>query len=442
VSSAASPQIFVPLTIDAARENRGNRVMRVVGRLRPGVSIEQARDDMRAIAAAIGSEFPATNTGWSVRVDSVYDSMVDEGVRPSLLALLGAVALVMLIACANVSNLVLAKAIGRQRELALRTALGAEPRRLVGQLLTESICLAAVSGVIGVAISVVAVEALRSWLPPAMPRINEVRVDIRWSSVSVSSCRSSAGFSLEPFRDTSQSRRAAARADRVRPWSGWWFVARTASDDGRGTVALATTLLAGSVLLLESFVRLQQVPLGFAPGGVLTGRVGLPRAAYPEPPRVRDFYERLLQSLEANARRSVSGYCHSAPFASGVRRAPSSASGRLAPQCHRSVSPSTSSANAIFRRCRSRSSSDASFDERDVAGSPSVVIINQAAARQLWPRGDAIGQQLEIDGRCTMSSVSPATSAATTCVERPAADSSASRPRRSISRRHSFHSPR
>ena len=177
VSSAASPQIFVPLAIDAARENRGNRVMRVVGRLCPGVSIGQARDDMRGIAAAISSEFPATNTGWSVRVDSVYDSMLDEGVRPSLLALLGAVALVMLIACANVSNLVIAKAIGRQRELALRTALGAEPRRLVGQLLTESICLAAVSGVIGVAISVLAVEALRSWLPPAMPRIDEVRVD-------------------------------------------------------------------------------------------------------------------------------------------------------------------------------------------------------------------------------------------------------------------------
>src|SRR5688572_12939962 len=178
VSSLASPQIFVPLTIDAARENRGNRVMRVVGRLGPGVSIEQARDDMRTIAAAIGNEFPASNKGWSVRVDSVYDTMLDEGVRPSLLALLGAVALVMLIACANVSNLVLAKAIGRQRELALRTALGAEPGRLFRQLFAENLCLAAVSGVIGIWISLVTVEAMRSLLPPAMPRITEVRVDM------------------------------------------------------------------------------------------------------------------------------------------------------------------------------------------------------------------------------------------------------------------------
>ncbi|HKH71898.1 MAG TPA: ABC transporter permease, partial [Vicinamibacterales bacterium] len=283
VSSAASPQIFVPLTIDRARENRGNRVMRVVGRLRPGVSIEQARDDMRGIAAAISSEFPATNTGWSVRVDSVYDSMLDQGVRPSLLALLGAVALVMLIACANVSNLVLAKAIGRQRELALRTALGAEPRRLVGQLLTESICLAAVSGVIGVAISFFAVETLRSWLPPAMPRINEVRVDTAVLGFGLLvSLLSGILFGTLP----------AIRVSRVAPL-------QALTGPGRGVtggssrvlrqamvaaqVALATTLLAGSVLLLESFVRLQQVPLGFTPGGVLTGRVSLPRAAYPEP---------------------------------------------------------------------------------------------------------------------------------------------------------------
>src|SRR5688572_9360058 len=320
VSSAISPQIFVPLTIDAARENRGNRVMRVVGRLRPGVSIEQARDDMRGIAAAISSEFPATNTGWSVRVDSVYDSMLDQGVRPSLLALLGAVALVMLIACANVSNLVLAKAIGRQRELALRTALGADPRRLVGQLLTESLCLAAVSGLIGVAISVLAVEALRSWLPPAMPRINDVRVDtvvlgfgLLVSLLSGILCGTLPAMRVsrvDPLQALTGSGRAVT--------GGSSRVLRQAMVAAQ--VALATTLLTGSVLLLESFVRLQQVPLGFAPGGVVTGRVGLPRSAYPEPPRVRDFYERLLQSLEANADVESAAVATSAPFASGVRR--------------------------------------------------------------------------------------------------------------------------
>jgi putative ABC transport system permease protein len=399
VSSAASPQIFVPLTIDAARENRGNRVMRVVGRLRPGVSIEQARDDMRGIAAAISSEFPTTNTGWSVRVDSVYDSMLDEGVRPSLLALLGAVALVMLIACANISNLVLAKAIGRQRELALRTALGAEPRRLVGQLLTESICLAAVSGVIGVAISVVAVESLRSWLPPAMPRINEVRVDtvVLGFGLLVSLLSGILFGTLPAIR--------VSRVDPLHALTGSGHAVTGGSSRVlhqamvAAQVALATTLLAGSVLLLESFVRLQQVPLGFAPGGVLTGRVSLPRAAYPEPPRVRDFYERLLQSLVANADVQSAAVATSAPFASGVRRGAvvgerttSSSVSSLSVAEH-IVSENyfqTLSIPIVFGRV---------FDERDVAGSPPVVVINQATARQLWPRGDAIGQQLEIDGR-------------------------------------------
>ena len=399
VSSAASPQIFVPLTIDAARENRGNRVMRVVGRLRPGVSIEQARDDMRGIAAAISSEFPATNTGWSVRVDSVYDSMLDEGVRPSLLALLGAVALVMLIACANVSNLVLAKAIGRQRELALRTALGAEPRRLVGQMLTESICLAAVSGVIGVAISVFAVEALRSWLPPAMPRINEVRVDtvVLAFGLLVSLLSGILFGTLPAMRVSRVDPLHALRGSGRGVAGGSSCVLRQSMVTAQ--VALATTLLAGSVLLLESFVRLQQVPLGFAPGGVLTGRVGLPRPAYSEPPRVRDFYERLLQSLEANADVQSVAVATSAPFASGVRRG-----AVVGERTTASAVSSLSVAEHIVSEGYFQTLSipillGRVFDERDVAGSPSVVVINQATTRQLWPRGDAIGQQLEIDGR-------------------------------------------
>ena len=399
VSSVASPQIFVPLTIDAARENRGNRVMRVVGRLRPGVSIEQTRDEMRGIAAALGSEFPVSNSGWSVRVDSVYDSMLDQGVRPALLALLGAVVLVMLIACANVSNLVLAKAIGRQRELALRTALGADPGRLVRQLVGESLCLAAVSGVIGVAISVLAVEVLRSWLPPAMPRIDEVRVDMVVLGFGlVVSLVSGILFGTLP----------AIRVSRMDPLQALTSAARGVTTGSSralrqtmvaAQVALATTLLVGTVLLLQSFIGLQQVPLGFEPGGVLTARVGLPRAAYPAPLRIRDFYQRLLLSLDANAEIQSAAVATSAPFTSGVRR--SAAVGERTTAANVS---SVSVAEHIVSESYFRTLSipiliGRAFDERDAAASPSVVIVNQAAARQLWPRGNAVGQQIEIDGR-------------------------------------------
>ena len=304
----------------------------------------------------------------------------------------------MLIACANVSNLVLAKAIGRQRELALRTALGAEPRRLVGQLLTESILLAFVSGVIGVAISVLAVEALRSWLPPSMPRINEVRVDtVVLGFGLLVSLLSGILFGTLPAIRVSRVDPLQALTGSGRGVTGGSSRVRQAMVAAQ--VALATTLLAGSVLLLESFVRLQQVPLGFAPGGVLTGRVGLPRAAYPEPARARDFYERLLQSLVANADVQSAAVATSAPFASGVRRG-----AVVGKRTTASAVSSLSVAEHIVSEGYFQTLSipillGRVFDERDVAGAPSVVVINQATARQLWPRGDAIGQQLEIDGR-------------------------------------------
>lgn len=177
ISSAGDPQIFLPLAIDPARENRGNHVLRVVGRLRAGVTLEQAGNEMRAIAAALEQEFPASNQGWSVRLDPIADSMFAPQVRPSLFVSLAAVATVFLIACANVANLFLARGLSRKRELAIRAALGASPARVVRQLLTESLCLAGIGGVCGLTAAVLAVQALRTWLPPTLPRVDEIRVD-------------------------------------------------------------------------------------------------------------------------------------------------------------------------------------------------------------------------------------------------------------------------
>ena len=151
--------------------------MRVVGRLRPGVSLDRARDEMRRIAAAMEQEFPATNKDWGVRLETLYDTMLDERVRPSLLVLLAAVGMVLLIACANVANMLLARGISRQRELALRTALGAGRSRLVRQLVTESVSLAVVSGTCGLLLAVFAVQTLRAMLPPTLTRIDEIDVD-------------------------------------------------------------------------------------------------------------------------------------------------------------------------------------------------------------------------------------------------------------------------
>jgi predicted permease len=400
ISAVARPQIFVPLTIEPARESRGNRVMRVVGRLGPGVTIEQARQELGVITAAMEAEFPASNRGWGARIDYVHDSMLEEGVRPSLLLLLGAATVVMLIACANVSNLVLAKAIGRQRELALRTALGAGPRQLAAQVLTESVCFAVVSGLVGVWVSFVAVEGLRSLLPPTMARVDEVRVDrIVLSFGLLVSLLSGMLFGLLPAIRVS-------RIDLVNALTrhGGGLAARLPHSRLRqgmvtAQVALATMLLVGAVLLLQSFVRLQTVPLGFDPNGVLTARVGLPRSAYADAPRVAVFYDQLLHSIGANPDVQAAAVASSAPFAAGVRRG--------IPLSNTSTAvtmPSITAAEHIvsdnyFRTLGIPILGGRPFTDRDREGSAPVVIVSQSAARQLWPGATAVGQQVEIDRR-------------------------------------------
>jgi putative ABC transport system permease protein len=274
---------------------------------------------MRAIASALEREFPRSNTGWGVRLERIDDSMIDRGVRPSLLALLGAVGMLLLIACANVSNLVLASGIGRQRELALRAALGAEPRRLLRQLLIESLCLAVVGGMIGIGVSVMTVESLRSLLPPTLPRIAEVRVDIvvlgfgllisLGSGILLGILPAMRVSRVNPLEVLTQGGRGLAGRSRYAMRQGLVVV----------QVALATTLLLGAALLLQSFVRLHSVPLGFDPQGVLTARVNLPRTEYPDAPRISQFYQRLLQSIDAHGDVSAVAVGSSVPFTPGVR---------------------------------------------------------------------------------------------------------------------------
>ena len=286
-SAGGSPQVFLPLTIDPARENRGNHVIRVVGRLRPGVSMDRARDEMRRIAAAMEQEFPATNKGWSVRLRSLYDSMLDERVRPSLLVLLAAVGMVLLIACANVANVLLARGISRQREFALRSALGAGRSRLVRQLVTESVCLAVVSGACGLLLAVLAVQrpAGDAAADGAADRRHQDRCD--GARRSACSCRSRAASSWGWCRPcarraslwlphSSSKARGGRRSHRARCVRHGIVVAQ---------MALATMLLVGAALLLQSFVRLQQVRLGFEPDGVITARISLPGATYPDAAR-------------------------------------------------------------------------------------------------------------------------------------------------------------
>jgi putative ABC transport system permease protein len=397
ISSAGAPQIFVPLTIDRTRETRGNHTWRVVGRLRPGVSIEQARDEMRRIAAGMEHEFPDTNQGWGVRLQPVSEAMLDAGVRPSLFVLLAAVAAVLLIGCANVANLLLARGVSRRRELALRAALGASPGRLVRQLLTESVCLATVSGACGLLVAVLALSALRTGIPSTLPRIDEIRIDGAVVAFGLLvSTFSGIFFGVLPARRATRIDLLPALSE-----SGKGLFSQSHPALRQGLVVaqmgLATTLLIVAALFIQSFVRLQHVTMGFDAAGVMTARISLPAAKYPDALRISAFYDQLRQSLGDRPDVQAVGIGTSAPFTPGVRatanvREPGSVAVLPQPVGHIVGA-------GYFHAIGAPLLAGRFFGEQDRLGAPLVAIVSQSVARQFWPDRTPIGQRLERGGQ-------------------------------------------
>jgi putative ABC transport system permease protein len=399
LTSTAAPQVFVPFIIDPARENRGNHTVRVVGRLRASVSIEQAHDEMQRIAAALAQEFPATNQGWGVQIDRIANTMFDQRVRPALLTLLAAVALVLLIACANVASVILARNLIRQHELALRSALGAGRSRLIRQLTTEGACIAVVSGVAGLLLAALAVRALKVMLPPSLPRIDEIAVDAPVVAAGLFAAMASGlVVGLFPAWRASRAVLAPELAQQGRGIAG-----RSRMYARQGLVvaqtALATMLLVGAALLLQSFTRLQEVHLGFETDGVITARVNLPRT-YATPVQTLAYWQRLLESLDGRGGVQSAAIGTSAPFTPGVR-----AGGRVRDRRSASASPDGSIAAiehvvsaTYFRTLAIPLLAGRTFGLEDTLESPRVAIVSESIVRALWPGANPIGQTIEWNG--------------------------------------------
>ena len=400
IGAAGAGQIFVPMTMDTA-QNRGNHTLRVVGRLRHQVSLDQARDDMRRLATSMEDEFPATNRNWSVWIERPQYSMFDPRVRTSLLVLLGAVGGVLLIACANVANLVLARATGRQRELALRAALGARPARLARQLLTENISLAVISGACGLTVAGLSMEALRTLIPATIPRVDEIRLDgtvLFFGLFITTACGVFFGMvpALRGARANLLPGLTPNGKGAIGPSHQRWRHGLVVAQTG-----LATMLVVVAALLLQSLVRLQQVPLGFEPGGVLTARVSTPQARYPNGPAMLEFQRRLLGSIETLPSVQGVGFMTSAPFAPGVRRTATVEDRAMA---GRSLEARTSALEQVvspglFRALGVPLLAGRVFGAQDRAGSPLVAIVSESLARRLWTNADGVGRVLEFDGR-------------------------------------------
>ena len=387
----ANNDMLAPLAPDPAR-NRGDHRLAVFGRVAAGRSIDRARTELAALAVRLGQQFPESNKGWGIVVNSFYDWLIPETTRRSLLVLLGAVALVLLIACVNVVNLLLARASGRQRELSIRAAMGASRLRVVRQLLLEASLIAVVAATIGIAIAFASTRLLVALGPNSVPRLDELSIDARVFVfailVALSMMLIFAGV-------------PAIQAARQDPQNGLRADGRSVtSGSGRrriraaltiGEVALSVALLIGAGLLMRSFARLQQVNPGFSVSGLMTARVNLPANAYPGSAFRRAFYERFLEDLRGRpgieAAAISSGPPLSGDFTGGDVRLPTQTNDEAGSANWRLVGPGYFAALGIPIRGRE-------FRMQDTIDGPPVAIISAALAKKYFPNEDPLGRTL------------------------------------------------
>jgi putative ABC transport system permease protein len=393
-------QLYAPLVIGPEQlRQTGNHRLSVIGRLKPGVELAQATSDMRAIAHRLETVRPQSNQGWSVDLSLLGDRIV-ENVRSGVLLLFGAVGFVALVACANVANLLLARAARRQREIAVRAAVGAGRLRLVRQLLSESLLIALLGGALGLLLAFWGAQALVLLLPAGVPRLGEVDIDATVLGFTIAlSLLTGLVFGLAPalqasgiapresLKEGARSAGAGRASERLR---GGLMVAE---------VAIALLLLVGAGLLVRSFLRVRDVSPGFDTRDLVALELSLPASAYPEPGQVSAFYREALERVAALPGVTAAAATSHLPIASGgfnlsvkLEGAPAPARPSEVPTAfYRAVSPNYFAALGI-PLLRGRP-----FDERDVARTPRVAIVNETMARQLWRGQDPIGKRFTLD---------------------------------------------
>jgi putative ABC transport system permease protein len=391
-------EFWVPLApvgqFESLFASRGSFWLTVIGRLKPGVTRAAAQSEMDSIAARLEREYPS-NAGLGIRLVPLHEELVGDVKRP-LWILLGAVCFVLLIACANVANLLLTRASSRTRELAIRTALGAGRARLSRQLLTESLVLGALGGIAGLGLAVWTTELLRSLAPSDLPRLAGVAVDTRVLLYT-------AGASL--LTSVLFGNVSAFHATRREVGTTLKEGGRTGTDRRGGTLrttlaiaelAIALVLLVGASLLMRSFLALSREDPGFATENVLTLRLQLPGAKYDQPARIAGFHEQLIERLAAlpGAESAAAGstlLLSRLPNSAAINiegRPPLPGDAQNIPVPYDSVSPEFFSTLQIpLRRGRF-------FSHADGPEAQEVAIVNEAFVRRFYPNEDPLGRRV------------------------------------------------
>jgi putative ABC transport system permease protein len=392
------PRAFEPSFLNREIIERGAGYLSVIGRLKPGTTVEQAESEMKSIAE--GNKIPDhPDSGFGTAIVPLLE-VATQGVRPTLFILLGAVGFVLLIACANVANLLLAKAAGRQKEIAVRAALGASRVRLIRQFLNESILLALMAGVLGALLASWGVDVLVSAATGNIPRAAEISLD---GSVlgftGLIALLTGVIFGLAPAIQLSKADLNDALKDTSRGSTGGLRRARTRSVLVVAEVALSVILLIGAGLLIKSFVLLQRVDSGFNPNRLLVANISLPTSRYAEPAQRSSFYTRLCQELAAVPGVVSAAATQSLPLSGNDARSPIAIDGRAVPPISERpivtlgiVSPD------YFLTMGIPLLQGRFFTEQDNATAPITTIINQSFARRFFPDENPIGKRILTGG--------------------------------------------
>ena len=392
---ATKAELWAPLVVDASRSREAN-TLRVFARLAPGVSLAQARAEMATITARLEREYPGTNRG--ITVQSLKDKVVGD-IRPALLVELGAVSFVLLIACANVAHMLLARAAARRKELALRTALGASRARVIRQLLIESLLLALLGGGGGLLLAMGGMRALLALAPAGIPRIETIGLDARaLLFLLVVSLLTGVGFGLVPALRASATDLNDALKEGGRGSAEGIGRNRFRSVLMASEFALALILLVGAGLMIRSFIALRAIDPGLDPHNVLTMVVPVAGSSEAAPEKRAIFYEQLLQRVQSLPGVVSASAINHLPLAGDewgrtfhVEGRPLAQRGDAPEATYRVVFP------GYFRTMDIPLLRGRDVGEGDNLDAPAVVVVNEFLANRYWPGEDPIGKRITLD---------------------------------------------
>lgn len=391
-------ELWVPLVIDPVKEpwraDRANRNLSVFGRLKPGVTVKQAISDMNTVAQRLEQQHSQANTGWGVRLRTFYDWIVPEQVRTSMVALFLGVDLLLLIACANVANLLLARATTRQQEMATRAALGASPRRLIRQLLIESVLLATLGGLLGLGIAFVATRLIASTNMQNIARLSEARIDGSVLAFTVLiTTLTGLIFGLAPAWWSSRVNLTNRLKEGIRS-EGGKITHRLRSALLVTEVTMAAALLVTAGLLVTMLAHLQAVPVGLASENVLTMQISLPNSKYSDRQQRVNFFQQLLERFRAAPGVVDAAATERPPTAAGnwtVEITPDG--GEAAVNQIRSSADARAATPRYFQTMQIPLLQGRDFADQYRADQPLEFVVSESFARRYWPSESAIGKR-------------------------------------------------